>query len=393
MEQTRNLDCSPERLSPPRGQYFFGYYDVAAWSDDERFHLCHKVDFCDRLPGPEDVAVLGTIRVSDGEFTPFAETTAWNFQQGSLLQWMPNSAGREVIFNRRSGGTFVGVIRNLETGSERVLERAVAAVSPDGRRALSINFARLFDFRPGYGYAGVPDPFASHLHPADDGVFVTDLSDGSSRLIVSFADVHRMFPEQTQGKLLLINHVTFNTQGNRFLFLVRNNPGGRGGGWSTLMLTADLNGENVWRLHDWGMVSHYHWRDRDRVICYCSPGGAHGLYVLTDRTRETELVDGDFFRADGHCSYSPDRRRLLYDSYPSEEGYRSLYVYDLESRRGRLLGEFRSPSPAIIDIRADLHPRWSPSGRRISFDSIHEGFRGLYVVDAPPGSHGSGRQP
>ncbi len=381
MEQTRNLTCRVERLSPAEGHYFFGYYDVPAWSDDEEYHLCHKVDFWDRLPEPGDVAILGLIRVSDRQFVPFADTTAWNFQQGSMLQWLPGSSSSSVVFNRRLEGQFVGVVRDVWTGAENVLERAIAAVSPQGDQALAVNFSRLFDFRPGYGYAGIQDPFTNEPHPREDGLFVVDLASGLSKLILSMADIGNLLGEQAQGKTLLINHVAYNTDGTRVLCLVRDNPRSTGNTWSTSMLTLDADGGNICCLHQWGFISHYHWRDPAHVVCYCSPGGQPGLYLITDRTGEAELVDADFFTSDGHCSYSPDRRRLLYDSYPSREGYRRLYVYDLDSRTGRLLGEFLSPPTATTDIRADLHPRWSPSGRWISFDSTHEGYRAVYLID------------
>ena len=35
-----------------------------------------------------------------------------------------------------------------------------AALSADGRQAVSVNFARIAQTRPGYGYAGPADPWA-----------------------------------------------------------------------------------------------------------------------------------------------------------------------------------------------------------------------------------------
>ena len=33
-------------------------------------------------------------------------------------------------------------------------------------------------------------------------------------------------------------------------------------------------------------------------------------------------------------------------------------------------------------MRADLHPRWDRDQRRVCIDSIHEGSRQIYVLDA-----------
>jgi Tol biopolymer transport system component len=91
-------------------------------------------------------------------------------------------------------------------------------------------------------------------------------------------------------------------------------------------------------------------------------------------------LDPGFFKRDGHCSYSADGRWMLYDSYPDAQRRQGLWVYDLRQRQPRELGQFLSPKVPVIDIRCDLHPRWLPDGR-VSFDSTHEEFRGLYVAE------------
>lgn len=46
-----------------------------------------------------------------------------------------------------------------------------------GKLGLGLNFARIAGTRPGYGYAGLPDPFQDELHPARDGVYGIDMSE------------------------------------------------------------------------------------------------------------------------------------------------------------------------------------------------------------------------
>ena len=81
-----------------------------------------------------------------------------------MLQWLPGSAS-EVIWNDRDGDRFVSHILDVTTRKKRTLPGPIYAISPDGRTAISPDFRRLHDTRPGYGYAGVPDPNKDVLAP------------------------------------------------------------------------------------------------------------------------------------------------------------------------------------------------------------------------------------
>jgi hypothetical protein len=391
MRRIRQQLLPMERLTREPGHHFFGYYDLQPWSGDGRFHLCHRVAFMDRMPVPSDPSELGMVRVHDGEFLPLATTHAWNFQQGSFLQWNPAKPDEEIIFNSHVGGAWKGIVKNIRTGAERILPRAIAAVDPAGKKALAINFSRLYDFRPGYGYAGLPDPNAHVAAPEEDGIFLIDLESGKEKLIFSLAKLRGVFPDAPEAATkLLVNHINFNTDGTRFVFLLRNMPMPGAAkprtAWGTATMTADAEGGNLHTLLDFGMASHYHWKDPAHLLIWAAAGPARmqGLWLLEDRTGKVEMIDGDYFKADGHCSYSPDRRQLLYDSYPDQDAYRHLFLYDLEKRSGKTLGVFLSEAQGrlpAVDMRCDLHPRWSRDGKAISFDSMHEGHRHVYWMD------------
>jgi hypothetical protein len=386
MIPVKNEKVKAERLTGEDAHYFFGYYDTPAWSESGRYHLCHKVKFMDRLPRPDDVAIVGVFDVEERSFEPVAETTAWNFQQGSMLQWHPAGPERKIIYNTRVDGEYRGVVRDLHSGDECWLEQPVANVDPTGAYAISVNFDRLFDFRPGYGYAGAGDRDREVNHPQDDGVFLIDLATGSSKLVLSLQQLWEFTGGYFGGedKKLLINHITFNTDGTRFVMLVRNFSE-QGSGWKTAVVTANRDGSGLFLLSDYGYASHYQWRDRDHIAFHsggAEVGGAgNQLYVLKDRSHEGSVIDERFFLRDGHCSYSPDLRYMLYDSYPDRESYRHLYLYDLQERRGVTLGSYYSLPASAGDIRCDLHPRWNRQGTAISFDSTHEGRRHMYMMD------------
>ncbi|MDD4772489.1 MAG: hypothetical protein PHZ09_02655 [Eubacteriales bacterium] len=359
--------------------YFFAYYDLQPYSAEGGMHLSHRVSFADRLPEAGDIAQLGYIHA--GAFVPFAESGAWNFQQGAQLRWNPRDR-REVIYNERGGENhYRAVIHNIITGEKSYTDRPVANVSPCGRWGLGINFSRLYDFRPGYGYAGLPDPFYDIAQPEDDGIYLTDMKTGSSRLIIDYRRIAREFPNAKVGAdKLTVNHITFNPSSDRFVFLVRNTPKD-GKGWNTLLLTSDREGY-MRRLLDYTMVSHYNWRDDSHLLAFCRVGGVNGLYLLEDAAGDLSVqrFESPCFEQDLHCIYSPDRRYILGDSYPDAQGCRPLYLYDTQTGGERVLTRSHSPNGPIIDIRCDLHARWSPDGGYISFDGFNNSMRCIYEM-------------
>jgi len=369
----QNQHAVPREISPADGHYFFGYYDLQPYDATERYHLCHKVPFIDRLPTAEDVAELGVIDLETREFHRLATTTAWNFQQGAMLQWYGKD---RILYNVRCGDRFCTAITDCKTGETVTYPLPSANVSADGRYSLSVNFSRIYDFRPGYGYADVPDVNAAVNAPSDDGVWLQDLRTGESNLIITYERIAREFPELpfSAGKLV-VNHITFNPSGDRFLFLLRNFPA-PGEKWGTMLLTSDLQG-NMYKLTNFEVNSHYHWKnDREILMVYGADQQSYAVYLMEDQTQNRTLIpEKTFYAADIHCLYSPDRRVFSGDGYPDEEKYRSIYLYNLEDGSCTTLARVYSQEYSCIDLRCDLHARWSPSGNKLSFDSDATGRR------------------
>ena len=110
-----------------------------------------------------------------------------------MLQWVPGTRS-EIIWNDRADGRFVSHVLDVETRRKRTLPHPIYALSPDGRSAVTVDFSRIADVRPGYGYNGLRDPYADDLAPAESGVFHLDLQTGRVRLVLSLADMARRGP-------------------------------------------------------------------------------------------------------------------------------------------------------------------------------------------------------
>ena len=86
--------------------------------------------------------------------------------------------------------------------------------------------------------------------------------------------------------------------------------------------------------------------------------------------------------SDGHNSFSPDKRWMVCDTYPlGPDRLQQLFLYHVANGNRIDLGMFHAADRFTEDIRCDLHPRWSPDGKTISIDSVHEGSRQIYNLD------------
>lgn len=362
--------------------HFFGYYDKCPWDATGRYLLGLETTFMDRPPGADDRAVIGLIDIRDDRrWHPLTETRAWNWQQGTMLQWLPSAPDREIIYNDRQGDRFVSVIRDVHTGKTRTLPFPIYALSRDGRSAVGLNFARVHRTRPGYGYVGLPDPWEGDPHPPEDGIYWIDLTTGAYRLIISLDQIVGNRPDETmkEGESWF-NHLQFNTDDTRFLFLHRwRKPDG--GRW-TRLFTANPDGSEVVCVSDHEMVSHFDWRSPTQILAWARRHGIGDRYFLfTDRADRVEILGEGVLTTDGHCSYSPDGEWILTDTYPDHERMRTLLLYHPEESRRIDIGRFFAPKELDGEIRCDLHPRWSRDGQHVCFDSVHEGERQMYVVD------------
>ncbi|MDA1044958.1 MAG: hypothetical protein O3C57_07015, partial [Verrucomicrobia bacterium] len=268
----------------------------------------------------------------------------------------------------------------LGTGQRRDIDRPVYSVSHDGHCGISLNFARLQRLRPGYGYQTLPDLSEGSLAPSDDGLWAVDMATGTSRLIVSLAQVasYEVLPGM-QGAEHYFNHVLFSPSGDRFMFFhLWVNKGKR----HSRLMTCDRVGKNLFPLINEAFVSHYNWVSDRQLIAYADhpPSGKH-YYLHTDQTQHQEIVGSGLLLEDGHPSFSPNGEFLLTDTYPDDCLDRHLLLFHPKQNRLDELGRFYEPLNYRGEKRCDLHPRWSSSGRYVCVDSVYSGRRKMCVLD------------
>ncbi|MCC7147550.1 MAG: hypothetical protein IT443_14005 [Phycisphaeraceae bacterium] len=418
-----NSRVTIQALTQGPKHHWFGYYDKCPWDARHQRILAMEADFADRQPQPGEFITLGMVDGSGaGRFVPFDRTSAWSWQQGTMLQWLEGAhkayagtavssvgvsdgtvtpsggpsggggatsgaatsggGGGAVIYNRQGLRHYVGVIRNLDQACERLLPRPVYDVSRDGQLALTLDFSRLHRLRPGYGYAGLPDETAAQPAPADAGIWAMDLRTGQAELILSLAWAAAQQPRpDMQGAQHWFNHLTFNPSASRFVFVHRWQRA-TDRQWQTRLYVSDPRGHDVRLVLDDGMASHFDWRDDDTLLVWGRTQAVGDRFYLIDVSTGSWQVVGDgVLTEDGHCSYSPDRRWIVTDTYPDGRHMRHLMLYRVADRKCVSVGWFYSPPAQPTPCRCDLHPRWDRCGHRLCIDSFHEETRQIYALD------------
>ena len=338
-ETGEKLKCIvPIRAITSGKAHWFGYYDKEAFDPTDRYVLAAEVAFEDRSPTAHDAIKLGMVDTKNGDtWIPLGESTAWGWQQGCMLQWVPGTDST-ILYNTREYGKHIAVLKDVVTGDARKLPRAIYTISPDGKTGLSINFARLQDCRPGYGYQGGTDPGAEELAPEGDGIWRVDMATGESKLLFSYADMAAVPWGNTPKGKYWFNHLLFNPDGTRFVFLNRAHVTlGVKKPWATRMFTASVEGGGLHVVADYDMVSHFIWRDPAHLLAWSSePDTGNKYHLYTDQSDQVEVVGAEVFSRDGHCTYSPDRQWILTDTYPDKNSMHQLMLYNIEERSLRV---------------------------------------------------------
>ena len=378
------------RISPddPQHEYFFGYYDKSPWDMSDRYMLCMKANdtWSDVSPREKaDILLIDTSKpdTDKDRVRKIAETKAWNVQQACMLQWLGPDFSSRILYNDYRDGKYVSVILTLETMEEKVIPAAVYSVSADGKFALTLDFSRLYELRPGYGYYNVTEKTKGVALPDSTAIWKVNLETGEVTDFLKYTDFANFQPRpemKETGAVHKVNHIMLSPNGKRFMVLYRWFNGQRK---YTRLITCNVDGSDMYVLSDDDMVSHCYWKNNSFILAFENKKKTGpGYYLMKDKT-QNYIHCWPQFSNDGHPSYSPDGSLIVTDSYPDRARVASINLMDGNERKkeNTTIARVFAPFKYDNDTRCDLHPRWNHTGDKICFDSIFEGHRGLYVVD------------
>ena len=375
------------RISPndSKHEYFFGYYDKSPWDKTDRYVLCMKANntWSDVSPKENaDILLIDTSLPENDEqrVRKIADTRSWNVQQGCMLQWLGPDFSSKIIYNDYRNNEYVSVILDIKTKKEKIINAPIYTVSEDGRTALTLDFSRLYNLRPGYGYYNVPEKTKGVSLPDTTAIWRIDLETETIKPLLKYTDFSSFNPRKEmleKESIHKVNHLMLSPNGNRFMVLYRWFNGQRK---YTRLITCNIDGTDMYLLSDDDMVSHCFWKDDETILAFENKKNTGpGYYLMKDKTQEYQRcwpqIDND-----GHPSYNSDRSMIVIDSYPNRSRIQYISVMKGEDSQPVTIAKVFSPFKYDNDTRCDLHPRWNHAGNKICFDSVFEGNRGLYYI-------------
>jgi hypothetical protein len=365
-----------------RPEAFFGFHDKSPWSADGELLLAHTFEgkgVGNRWKKGASVDVSVFQGMDWRERVSVGTTRAWNWQQGSQLQWLGED--RRIVYNDFRDGACVAVVQDLDSGMETLLPHPVAAVSPDGGRYASVCFETFGRAMPGYGYAFEWTGATSPLRPCE---LIVGRVEGGQELEISLADLgsHLRSGEEAEG-VDFFSHCLFSPAGNRLLFLRRQSIPNRR--LRSEMFCVDLKSHSLQRMAFQNMVSHFTWVSDDSVLAYANTeSGGEGYYIADAETGTVSNCTSRFNDRDGHPHATPGGDRVVFDTYPDRRRYQRLFLWEKATEQSRVLARFYSPMKFWGTSRVDLHPRLRPDGQYVSFDASFDGVRSLVTAKLPP---------
>lgn len=372
-----------ERISPddPKHEYFFGYYDKSPEDATGRYVLCLKAQetWSNVAPAsPAQILMIDTSLPAEDQnrVRVLATTHTWNVQQGCMMQWLGPDFDREIIYNDFRDGKYCSVVLDVFNGSERVLAMPVYSVAADGSFALTLDFSRLHRLRPGYGYSNLPEETRDQKIPESTAIWKLDIRTNTVTPVLPYTAFSAFEPrKEMAGAEHKVNHIMLSPSGKRFMVLHRWFDGQRK---YSRLVTVNVDGSDMYNLSDDDMVSHCYWKNDEEIIAFENKKGqGAGYYLMKDRTAEFVRLWPEM-TADGHPSYSPDGSLVVTDTYPDRARVANIKV--MRGDQIHVIARVFAPFKYDNDIRCDLHPRWSRNGKKVYFDSVFTGHRGLYRV-------------
>jgi hypothetical protein len=377
------------------------FYDSSPVSPSGRYLALTRLPSEERPPLPGENADIIVVDLATAEWSAVGRSRGFDTQLGAQVQWGRDDT--ELYYNDMDTEEWrpFCVRTNPLTGERTEFVRPVYSISPDGEFMASPCLLRIALTQPGYGVIAPAHriPLNASADPAD-GLWVTSLRDGQSRLVLSLEKITESIDE-IRSDMRAINgtlfgfHVKWSPQGDRLMFIVRLRcRGERTKRRLNYVLTLRPDGTDLQMAlpgRIWAKGGHHpNWfPDGKNIVQNLNPFG-DGLRFCAYHYSGTELrCLSRTIRGGGHPTIHRSGTHLLTDAYLKEpvaygDGSVPIRWIDLRTQTEEALLRVQS-APQYVgisrELRVDPHPAWDRTGQRIVFNCTEQGRRRVGMAD------------
>ena len=351
--------------------YFVGYYDIDPVNIDGKI-LCHRVSDQYTVDIMPEVGVIGLIDLKTGAFEELVTTKAINWQLGSRAQWFDE---KNIIFNDLRNGIQISCIFNLECRNvTRFYDRPFWSISPNKKFGVSLNFSRIREKRPGYGYRG------DSLDNNDEIFSIFSLEHGNTEYIKSLAEILKEIGCEDQLDDPYLNHIAWSECSSKLLTMFHvqetaNNPR------KIFPLVFDLQSLTWALIDESGIISHCVWIDEKTILAYKLEQGEYCFCAYSEDC-SWRKIKNSLPNSDGHATPFKNRKDILVDGYPNLFGILPLYLGSLDRNvKLKNIAKIINPFGYEGALRCDLHPRLSSDNEMIVCDMPTNSGRRILIVE------------
>lgn len=352
---------------------FFGYYDKSPINScgDVLVHLSEYNT--KNIPSANHCIKIAVVH-HNGEQAIIGETSSYNWQQGARAMWLNDDL---VMYNAFENDRYEANVYSLaEKKVVKTFPRPVQETYGTDY-FLSINYRRIMAVRPDYGYRNLPPLSDAEMQSFDDaGIVKVDFATGKESVIHSMEEIVNVSVKEIfDGCVHVVNHLMLSPNATGFVFVHRFYEGKRR--HDRLMYS---NGSSLKCLLDDDMVSHYCWIDDSHLFGYVRVSGKDGFYTINVNTGDISACDAlnNLNYGDGHPTYC--NGNIIVDTYPDKSRMQHLMMLDIKTARVAQILEVFQSVKYLNETRCDMHPRFSPDGSCVYFDSVYSGKRQLCYI-------------
>lgn len=349
-------------ISNKSSNIFFGYYDVAPFNPIDINLVCYHL----QSNNSRKISIM-VENIQTKEQVKIGTSLAWNYQQGTRLQWLN---GDHLVFNEYDGiqKKFFSIVKNLKGEKIDSFPYPIESIYKEDF-FLSIDFQRLRKSRTEYGYSGLDTKY-----PEGYVVFF-DIKKRVGRKLFSENDCFEKLSitnkDQIQNEH--INHILISPDGTSFIFIFRYFVNQRR--VDNLLLYNILNDQLVVLLKN-QVLSHFVWKSETDLFFWGIVNKKAGYFQFS-------ILTNEFFRVlneirDGHPTFMKNDE-ILTDTYPNKFLRQELYTYNLTTKKYNTICYSQHPAFFSKEKRCDLHPSISQNGLFFQIDIIKKGKRAICI--------------